>query len=564
MRKKAPIATVATVLDFDKTVSIKHSFPTCNAAAMAKMTEEAIIQKGFQDSLTNLRPLIPLELYDMSGEKICAVATHHNNPFIILPYFMRLYGRIYGNTKLLRQEIIQSQQIHCIAIAAFYLESLPRPLFICHITEKGKLFEQARNSLNGKNEMITFIKELWMQQGWADTKCPITYYDDDFDNIQHAASLRNVKAIQVSVARPQFELITPFFSSPTRSSLRLTQGSQSFLFTPKEATETWVSELHEVLQNFQEYKGSLPFGVPISINKPEAGESWYVVFANLNESESFLKKYPMVQNAYTYKAAGWHETMSLRKLPCMAGNLYRYDGSAATRALLYNTKDSSKDKTDDEATVIMEISSGMLQRWVQEHRAETTPSPQSTPSPQFTPPLTSLLSPLSPLSSLSPENRFFPMLTLPSCIELKMAKLVTLNPDLYQKLSVLKDLEKTVQAIPSIGNGCLLFDDKETMDACLEALINLGAKPVSSYEYAHNFDQTIKCLDHITSDFGEYYRYCGSPLTVVDGTSQLHENKFVIAVSPGGLDLFMSAQSYIQTQAPKCGIKAASLNSEDS
>jgi hypothetical protein len=505
---------------------------------MAGMKFLEIIQQGMRDAQGqhgNLRPGIPPNLYNMSGDNICAIATYHNNPDLIAGYFMTLAG----NTSVTRQEPIQCETSP-IAINAYYFDTCTKPLYICYIPATGAHFQAIRQRLIGKNEMISFIRSCWSTQNLVrDTE--IDFYDDDLKNIKEADSLDNVNTFQVLVNKPGES--PEFRATAIRTVSRVTRPREDTPTQPILHSENspWLAHIDQVSGNYQESKGELPLAMPIQINKQGIGETWYFVFDSMDDSEGFLKKFPKVLNAYSSKIPNWNDKKSLR--PITSGSYYRYTNDDADRDQLYSAL--SRPKNED--TVIIEVSGGFLKTYMEQNPHSLNTGLKSESSHTSENPSLSIPSQSHRVSQA--QEAFFSKPC--SGLESLIAKKLKENPSLVSQLGSLKKVLNAGVNLPQVGKNCLLFDTEQELETVIVCLRDFGMRDVRDYEYEHTFGTKVLSLDNILRNAGSYFRYynSGNPSTVKDTNHQSHQNKYVVELSPDAYALYQAAHVYDQSKA---------------
>jgi hypothetical protein len=178
----------ASIVDFDLTLTIEHTFPTCNIDAVpAKIAsnESSLITLGAKHAVTNLREGVKAHpVLSLEGDSIFSIATHHNNPHFVAGYIQEILGK--SVTPFAGAEgIKQIRENVRIGIKSYAVTGSEKLLLIAYIPERGQAFRTTRTQLQGKNEMISALLVIWQNLGlWPQRK--VNFYDDDEVNIDCA------------------------------------------------------------------------------------------------------------------------------------------------------------------------------------------------------------------------------------------------------------------------------------------------------------------------------------------------------------------------------------------
>lgn len=206
----------AAVMDFDCTLTKAHTFHKSKLELQVTDNFQALIEQGYDDALTilkegdvltNLKQGIPENLYAMTDDHVCAIATFHNNPDFVAGYFMQLSKLEKKNIPTMVGTIFDKK--YPIAINVYYINALSKPLYVCYIPGIEAEFDRRVRKLNGKNEMIAFIERVWKEKGLFQGG-DIDFYDDTLFNISMlnkgdwAEKLKHVNAFHVERKNDHF------------------------------------------------------------------------------------------------------------------------------------------------------------------------------------------------------------------------------------------------------------------------------------------------------------------------------------------------------------------------
>ena len=190
-----------TIFDFDKTLTKIHTFKTKRIEKFGVTTPDDLIHQGAEDARTNLKDgLIPD--ISLEGDRLFSIATYHNNPDYVAGYIQTLLGKTITPS----EEPIQFSHDGDIAIKAYRIEGVEKPLLISYIPKQGNDFDAALRKLTGKNEQIAFLTLTLQAKDLMKPRASIDYYDDDSANIDRVKSLENIKAHLVDGPDPAFKV----------------------------------------------------------------------------------------------------------------------------------------------------------------------------------------------------------------------------------------------------------------------------------------------------------------------------------------------------------------------
>jgi hypothetical protein len=183
-----------SILDFDQTVTVDHTFSKNCLDAMLEMTPAQRMAKGAADAQSNIKVGISSEQapFKFSGDQMFCIATYHNNPDYIMGYLSVMLGKkiTAGQT--------MSDDVHGIAIRECFVEGSDKPLLLSYLPKLGAEFQTTMSKLHGKNEQIAQLRGVLESGGHLQADDVCDFYDDSQPNIAAAANIFNIRAHQVS------------------------------------------------------------------------------------------------------------------------------------------------------------------------------------------------------------------------------------------------------------------------------------------------------------------------------------------------------------------------------
>ncbi|WP_131775217.1 hypothetical protein, partial [Legionella cincinnatiensis] len=180
-----------TILDFDQTVSIQHTFSDHCLENHQNQAATDIYQLGKNHALQNVKMGVEAVLKH-NDDELTAIATYHNNPAYIAGYISRILGK-----ELVFQETLYSAQ-PTTAINVYTVAGIERPFLISYLPDLGAAFPTKISQLAGKNNQINFLTQVLNNKGQIDTNnCMINFYDDTQKNYTHAKELPKVNSFWV-------------------------------------------------------------------------------------------------------------------------------------------------------------------------------------------------------------------------------------------------------------------------------------------------------------------------------------------------------------------------------
>ena len=196
-----------SIFDFDLTISIEHTFANAQLQKADISTISAspdYKKRGFKDAQSNVKANLPLELMDLSGGNLFAIATFHNNPDYIAGYLEHIWGREITTDN----QVFYSKAEPKVAVKEFHVKGISKPLLISYLPKVEEEFQRFIWLLNGKNNQIQLLVDLATEKKLLADDYNIDFFDDSFGNIEKVSQLAdlNISAYQVKDGR-DFELV---------------------------------------------------------------------------------------------------------------------------------------------------------------------------------------------------------------------------------------------------------------------------------------------------------------------------------------------------------------------
>jgi hypothetical protein len=178
----------ASIVDFDLTLTKEHTFPSCNLDVVPweiRENAQALINFGAMHAKDNLRPGAKGHaIFNFTEFDIFAIATHHNNPDFIAGYAQEILDRKV-TLKANKIETHAFANGGRIGIKNYIVDGTEKPLLIAYIPERSPTFSAVRAVLQGKNEMIITLLNIWQALDLWPQRI-VHFYDDDKKNIHYA------------------------------------------------------------------------------------------------------------------------------------------------------------------------------------------------------------------------------------------------------------------------------------------------------------------------------------------------------------------------------------------
>lgn len=195
------VAKKITILDFDQTISIQHTFSEHCLDNHQNQSATDIYQLGKNHAIQNVKTGIEAVLKHNDDDELTAIATYHNNPTYIAGYVSRILGK-----ELVFQETLYSTQ-PTTAINVYKVAGIERPFLISYLPDLGSAFQTKMSQLAGKNNQINFLTQVLNNKGQIDTNnFIINFYDDTQKNHLNAKELSKVNSFLVQGNNSNFSL----------------------------------------------------------------------------------------------------------------------------------------------------------------------------------------------------------------------------------------------------------------------------------------------------------------------------------------------------------------------
>ncbi|KTD12049.1 hypothetical protein Lgra_1507 [Legionella gratiana] len=200
-RSVSGVAKKITILDFDQTVSIQHTFGEHCLDNHQNLSMTDIYQLGKNHAIQNVKMGIEAVLKHNDSDELTAIATYHNNPTYIAGYVSRILGK-----ELIFQKTLYSTQ-PTTAINVYKVAGIERPFLISYLPDLGLAFQTKVNQLAGKNNQINFLTQVLNNEGQIDiNNFIINFYDDTQKNYTNAKGLPKVNSFWVQGNTSKFSL----------------------------------------------------------------------------------------------------------------------------------------------------------------------------------------------------------------------------------------------------------------------------------------------------------------------------------------------------------------------
>jgi hypothetical protein len=237
---KTHVLSKATIVDFDKTLSYKHTFENYKRDKFLGAEDIDIYNCGQEHATSNLKKNVK-SIFKHGSDDLCAVATFHNNPLFVAGYISVILGKkLTINSEM--GGYPPNTNSPAIAVFSVEGEDESRPVLISYLDAVGDNFETLMNGLKNKNRQIEDLRATWLNLGLIDKHSEINFYDDSSDNYEGAKSLDYVNSHQVAEGSifsiKSSSLITDRFP------MRNTHGADVFVpqLQPSQLTETEAYE----------------------------------------------------------------------------------------------------------------------------------------------------------------------------------------------------------------------------------------------------------------------------------------------------------------------------------
>ncbi|VEB39001.1 Uncharacterised protein [Legionella sainthelensi] len=232
------MAKKITILDFDQTVSIQHTFSEHCLENHHNQSVTDIYELGKNHAAQNVKMGIEAVLKHNDNDELTAIATYHNNPAYIAGYISRILGK-----ELVFQETFYSTQ-PTTAINVYQVAGIERPFLISYLPDLGDAFQTKMNQLAGKNNQINFLTQVLNHKSQIDKNSIINFYDDTQKNYTNAKELSKVNSFWVQGNNSSFSLQERHFCAEQAfvNVIQNNQVPQVFAHTgPSTQSVNWVN-----------------------------------------------------------------------------------------------------------------------------------------------------------------------------------------------------------------------------------------------------------------------------------------------------------------------------------
>ena len=195
------------IFDFDLTITKKHTFVESQLQADSLNITSNHKKQGKRDGSKIAKSNLPLELMDLSGDNLFAIATYHNNP----DYIAGMLEHILNKQITPTNQIIYSQYPQ-VAIKVYQVAGQSKPLLLSYIPKVADEFGMPIWKLDGKNNQIRFLHSVALEKSLIDDNVKIDFFDDTAKNI---ACTQNLTELDISSYQVTYD---PSFTLKNRAS----------------------------------------------------------------------------------------------------------------------------------------------------------------------------------------------------------------------------------------------------------------------------------------------------------------------------------------------------------
>ena len=189
------------IFDFDQTLTQHHTFsefclyryPDASIATHAGQANAKAYKK--KDAELYLK-------HDL--EHFSAIATYHNNPAFIAGFITEVLGKELTFVETVKPVASDAPGT---AINRYTIADVDTPFFISYISEVGEAFDATINQLTGKNNQISSLKRLFLEEKLMEESSIINFYEDSKGNFDKASLLKQMNCHLIEASDATFKIV---------------------------------------------------------------------------------------------------------------------------------------------------------------------------------------------------------------------------------------------------------------------------------------------------------------------------------------------------------------------